>query len=121
MMVIIVLHTITGVTIHVHLTDRCRRRDLNFRGTSRKCLPISLISATSRTALAPTLPTPAPRLPLWNLKKRKRNSDKFYYIIFEEMFRSIPMSNKLCFDKEVKRAWKIHESKLRDLKSSVSR
>ena len=42
-------------------------------------------------------------------------------IIFEEMFRSIPMSNKLCFDKEVKRAWKIHETKLRDLKSSVSR
>ena len=37
------------------------------------------------------------------------------------MFRSIPMSNKLCFDKEVKRAWKIHEGKLRELKSSVGK
>jgi hypothetical protein len=31
------------------------------------------------------------------------------------------MSNKLCFDKDVKRAWKIHEAKLRDLKSSVGK
>lgn len=37
------------------------------------------------------------------------------------MFRSIPMTNKLCFDKDVKRAWKIHESKLRELKSSVGK
>ncbi len=37
------------------------------------------------------------------------------------MFRAIPMSNKLCFDKEVKRSWKIHESKLSCLKGSVGK
>lgn len=31
------------------------------------------------------------------------------------------MSNKLCFDKEVKRSWKIHEAKLNNLKSSISK
>jgi hypothetical protein len=37
------------------------------------------------------------------------------------MFRAIPVSNKLCFDKEVKRSWKIHESKLSCLKGSVGK
>ena len=36
------------------------------------------------------------------------------------MFRAIPVSNKLCFDREVKRSWKIHESKLTRLKSKLS-
>lgn len=35
------------------------------------------------------------------------------------MFRSIPVANKLCFDKELKRSWEIHEKKLKSLKSSV--
>jgi len=30
------------------------------------------------------------------------------------------MSNKLCFDKDVKRSWKIHEQKINNLRSSVS-
>jgi hypothetical protein len=37
------------------------------------------------------------------------------------MFRAIPVSNKLCFDKDVKRSWKIHESKLSSLKSNVGK
>ena len=37
------------------------------------------------------------------------------------MFRAIPVSNKLCFDREVKRSWKIHESKLNKLKSHLSK
>lgn len=31
------------------------------------------------------------------------------------------MSNKLCFDKDVKRSWKIHEAKLQSLKSHVGK
>lgn len=37
------------------------------------------------------------------------------------MFRSIPVSNKLCFDKDVKRSWKIHEAKMSTLKGSVGK
>jgi len=37
------------------------------------------------------------------------------------MFRSIPVTNKLCFDKDVKRAWKIHEAKISSFKSSLSK
>ena len=35
------------------------------------------------------------------------------------MFRSIPVANKICFDKDLKRKWRIHERKLRDLKCSL--
>lgn len=35
------------------------------------------------------------------------------------MFRSIPVANKICFDKDLKRQWRIHEKKLRELKSSI--
>ena len=46
----------------------------------------------------------------------------FYYIIYiYRMFRSIPVINKLCFDKDIKRSWKIHEMKLTKLKSSVGK
>jgi hypothetical protein len=37
------------------------------------------------------------------------------------MFRAIPVSNKICFDKEVKRSWKIHEDKLENLKATVGK
>lgn len=37
------------------------------------------------------------------------------------MFRSIPVANKLCFDKQLKRSWQIHEKKLKTLKSSIDR
>lgn len=43
------------------------------------------------------------------------------YYISKKMFRAIPMSNKLCFDKDVKRSWKIHEAKLNNLKSRVGK
>ena len=35
------------------------------------------------------------------------------------MFRAIPVANKICFDKDLKRQWKIHEKKLKDLKCSI--
>lgn len=37
------------------------------------------------------------------------------------MFRAIPVSNKLCFDRDVKRSWKIHEEKLKKLKGAVGK
>jgi hypothetical protein len=37
------------------------------------------------------------------------------------MFRAIPVSNKICFDKELKRNWKIHEQKLMEMKSKLSK
>lgn len=37
------------------------------------------------------------------------------------MFRQIPVANKLCFDKELKRSWEIHERKLKNLKCSIDR
>lgn len=37
------------------------------------------------------------------------------------MDRGIPVSNKICFDKDLKRVWKIHEDKLRNLKGSVGK
>lgn len=46
------------------------------------------------------------------------------YCIFDskkKMFRSIPVANKLCFDKELKRSWEIHENKLKHLKCSIDR
>lgn len=35
------------------------------------------------------------------------------------MHRSITIGNKLCYDKDLKRAWLIHECKLKKLKSTV--
>lgn len=37
------------------------------------------------------------------------------------MFRSIPLCNKLCYDKELKRSWRIHETKLQGIKGSVGK
>ena len=36
------------------------------------------------------------------------------------MFRAIPVNNKVCFDRELKRNWKIHEKKLRNIRSTLS-
>lgn len=41
---------------------------------------------------------------------------EFYSII---MFRSIPVANKICFDKDLKRQWRIHEKKIKDLKCTI--
>ena len=48
---------------------------------------------------------------------------KFYENInkIKRMFRSIPVSNKICFDKQLKRNWKIHERKLNEMKSKLSK
>lgn len=37
------------------------------------------------------------------------------------MFRAIPTSNKICFDKELKRSWRIHENKMQRMKGSVGK
>jgi hypothetical protein len=35
------------------------------------------------------------------------------------MHRSIKVGNKLCFDKDLKRAWLIHEAKMKNIRSSI--
>lgn len=37
------------------------------------------------------------------------------------MFRAIPTNNKICFDKDLKRSWRIHEEKLKRIKGSVGK
>ena len=37
------------------------------------------------------------------------------------MFRAIPTNNKLCMDKDLKRCWKIHDNKVKNIKSTVSK
>lgn len=54
-------------------------------------------------------------------RNNEYNDDNVSIIFFEGMFRAIPMSNKLCFDKDVKRSWKIHEAKLSNLRSRLGK
>ena len=35
------------------------------------------------------------------------------------MFRAIPTNNKICFDKDLKRSWKIHADKVRNIQSTL--
>jgi hypothetical protein len=45
--------------------------------------------------------------------------DEIGFIIRRRMNRDIPIANRVCSYKQMKRAWDIHEDKIRNLKSRI--